>query len=194
MLELFGAKHLGQRKLKIRAAGYPYDAGFSGLWWSNNEQWLTPNGIQRSWHLMAYNPKTRLWFTPTQPFRAQTFIHEQVVSNVVHARFDTWLSDNRTDAQEGFCEVYDQLPSDHIIIVIGSHAPPDVSPGMSDRLLDCGGTTAKFPYYATNPHSGWSAYILVGKKGLGAGNGYVEVVNNLPYINGQGVAEVEIVI
>lgn len=193
MLESLGGKHLGQRKMTVRAAGYPYDSGFVGLWWSNNNQWLTPAHLGRSWHLMAYNPKTRKWFVFTQPSRAQTFVSIESTSKVCVARFDTWLSTNQSDAQEGFCEVYDQIPTDHIIIAIGSHAPNDVSATMQNRLLDCGGTTANFPVHAT-PQGGWPAYILVGKKGLGAGNGYAEVLNNLPHINNQGVAEVQIVI
>lgn len=193
MIELItqSAPHL--LHLKARAAGYPVDQAIplAGLYDSRTGRMLTDAGrYWRDWHISAWNPATRKWLELTST-RAQTYSvrHRSGYSFI---RFDTWNSPNRSEAQLAFTEVYASIPVGFRVLIVGNHAPSHFSNNMRSSLIDAGGTLDKTNWQGGSAPgaSGWPTYILLGTKGIGEGKAEIEVINNLPAINNQGVSEI----
>lgn len=185
MLELTLGDRFPKVELKFRAAGYPVDSQlpYAGVYYQQNNLPLMEGPLGRDWHLLAFNPTTRR-FIQLNSDVPSTIIAPQP-GGIHFARFDTYGDPN---AAQAFCLYYDAIPENHIIVAMGNHAPAHFSEQMEVRLLNMGATAALLPRPGVRP-SGWSAYVCIGKKGLGTGNAFREVLNNLPDVSGQGIAE-----
>jgi hypothetical protein len=171
-----------RRFFTVRAKPYPEDGYAPVARMEEDGVAITPQ-ISRSWTFFVWDSVRGLWATDLDYAGARAIDRSLPIPA---PRYDTWDVAVATAQQQAFCDAIDLLADGRDIIIVGTHAPENYSAAMVTRMKRCGGSDANLSWTARN------SYILVGRTGLGAGNAYHEVLNNVTLNGKSNSAQIDI--
>lgn len=157
------------RQFTVRAKPYPQDSYVPPARVEEYGMGISPN-MPRAWTFFIWDESAGDWDNSVN-FAGSLNVDR---SKSIHLpQYDTWDVNVADQQQQAFVDGIDRLADGAVIVIVASHAAENYTADMVARIKYCGGSTAKLNWTTR------SSYILVGRVGLGEGNGYHEVLDNV---------------
>lgn len=122
----------------------------------------------RDWHICVWDRRTFNWATNIN------FYGASVTTGGFYGKYDVYgeHTGETSGQMDAFVKTLQNLDSNYIVVIAGSHAPEYYNTAMANEIRRCGGIQLNWAYTR-------NSYICVGIPGCGEGNAIAEAMNNM---------------